>query len=80
VELKQSVASLQNVIGLREADGVLPYAALEDAEAASSAEGPAATDPFLLLYTSGTTSAPKGVLVTYNHSSATRGSPRASSG
>ena len=27
----------------------------------------AATDPFMLLYTSGTTSSPKGVSVTYNH-------------
>jgi acyl-CoA synthetase (AMP-forming)/AMP-acid ligase II len=64
--LKESVSSLQHVIGLQEAEGVLPFASLAR-DASSASESPRADDPFLLLYTSGTTSAPKGVSVTYNH-------------
>jgi cyclohexanecarboxylate-CoA ligase len=65
--LKSSVPSLQHVIGLQPAEGVLTFDALEAAGAAAPLHPPSATDPFLLLYTSGTTSAPKGVSVTYNH-------------
>ena len=65
--IKESVSSLHHVIGLQKFEGVLPFEALERAEATLDAERPSAVDPFLLLYTSGTTSAPKGVLVTYNH-------------
>jgi len=65
--LNNSVPSLQHVIGLQPAEDVLPFNALQAADATSLSDRPYATDPFLLLYTSGTTSAPKGVSVTYNH-------------
>jgi cyclohexanecarboxylate-CoA ligase len=65
--LNVSVPLLRHVIGLQPADGVLPFGGLGAADPTSISDCPSATDPFLLLYTSGTTSAPKGVSITYNH-------------
>ncbi len=65
--LNVSVPLLRHVIGLQPADDVLPFGGLEATDPTSISDRPSATDLFLLLYTSGTTSAPKGVSITYNH-------------
>jgi len=65
--IREGVSTLQHVVALQGTEGVLPFSSLEQADSPPAAEAPSASDPFLLLYTSGTTSAPKGVSVTYNH-------------
>ena len=67
--LRATIPSLQAVIALGAADGgALAFAQLEATSPAGIRDlpGPAAGDPFLLLYTSGTTSAPKAVPHSYH--------------
>jgi len=66
--LRGGMPSLRTVISVRRpVAGAEDFAQLE-AEAAGEANNEAKPDePFLLLYTSGTTSAPKAVSVTFNH-------------
>jgi non-ribosomal peptide synthetase component E (peptide arylation enzyme) len=68
VGLRGTIPTLGTVIALgAPVAGTLPFAELAAAHAATIRDlpGPAAADPFLLLYTSGTTSAPKAVPHTY---------------
>jgi cyclohexanecarboxylate-CoA ligase len=67
VSLRTTVPSLQHVIavGGNPPPGALSFPDPDLLQAASLSERPVATDPFQLLYTSGTTSAPKGVPVSY---------------
>jgi cyclohexanecarboxylate-CoA ligase len=70
VALRQELPSLRHVISVGGAvEGAEPFAGLLDAGAREPVEAPtiAATDPFVLLFTSGTTSSPKAVAVSHNH-------------
>jgi cyclohexanecarboxylate-CoA ligase/acyl-CoA synthetase len=69
VELRGKIRSLNHVISTgRQVEGALEFAAMESATDGAAGRMPVtADDRYLLLYTSGTTSAPKGVSVTYNH-------------
>jgi acyl-coenzyme A synthetase/AMP-(fatty) acid ligase len=67
--LQGSIPSLRLVIALGEpVEGALSFSDLVDSppQPGESAPLPVASDPFLLLYTSGTTSAPKGVPHNYH--------------
>lgn len=70
VEMVQSLRlrlpALRHVVASGEtADGVVPFATLLDADE-TGADRPHPDDPFLLLFTSGTTSSPKATLHTHN--------------
>jgi acyl-CoA synthetase (AMP-forming)/AMP-acid ligase II len=70
VALRAEVPSLRHVISVGGAvEGAEPFASMLDrgAREPGQAQAIAATDPFVLLFTSGTTSSPKAVAVTYNH-------------
>ena len=70
VSLRDDLPALQQVISVRgEIDGAQSIESVMKAGAQHPIERPhcAGTDRFMLLYTSGTTSSPKGVSVTYNH-------------
>lgn len=67
--LRGTLATLRSVIALgAPLEGALSYAEVESASPAALRDlpGPSAGDPFLLLYTSGTTSAPKAVPHSYH--------------
>ena len=69
VGLRESIPTLKTVIALGESvSGATAFAEVEAAPAAAIRElpGPAAGDPFLLLYTSGTTASPKAVPHSYH--------------
>jgi cyclohexanecarboxylate-CoA ligase len=69
VGLRDSIPTLKTVIGLgAPVPEALTFAEVESAPAAAIRElpGPAAGDPFLLLYTSGTTASPKAVPHSYH--------------
>ena len=69
VELCGTIATLETVIALGEGvPGAMTFAEVQAAPAAAIRElpGPAAGDPFLLLYTSGTTASPKAVPHSYH--------------
>ena len=69
VELRDSIATLKVVVALGQPlDGAIPFAEVQAAPAAAIRDlpGPAASDPFLLLYTSGTTASPKAVPHSYH--------------
>jgi non-ribosomal peptide synthetase component E (peptide arylation enzyme) len=65
--LKPQLAALEHVIALgTRVDGAASYAELlESGGEVASDSAPAPADPFLLLFTSGTTSSPKAVPLTY---------------
>ena len=64
--LRRRIATLEHVLVLGDApDGARSLADLTGAAAHDLSDGPAAADPFLLLYTSGTSSGPKGVPLAY---------------
>ena len=66
LDLTTRIDSLEHVIVLGDApDGACPFAALSDAPPHDLSDGPVAADPFLLLYTSGTSARPKGVPLAY---------------
>ena len=66
LDLRSGLASLEHVVVLGDApDGACSFADLDGAAAHDLADGPVAADPFLLLYTSGTSSRPKGVPLAY---------------
>ncbi len=69
VELRESITTLEAVIALGEpVQGAMTFAEVQSASPAVIRElpGPAASDPFLLLYTSGTTASPKAVPHSYH--------------
>ncbi len=69
LELRGTISTLKTVIALGEAvPGALTFAGVQAAPAAAIRDlpGPAAGDPFLLLYTSGTTASPKAVPHSYH--------------
>ena len=64
--LRGRIDSLEHVVVLDGApDGARSFADLAGATAHNLSDGPVAADPFLLLYTSGTSSRPKGVPLAY---------------
>ncbi len=68
--LKPELATLEHVIALGEAvAGTIPFADVANGTlpAGGIANPPVAADPFLLLYTSGTTDAPKGVPLSHQN-------------
>ena len=66
LEMRSRIASLEHVIVLGDAPhGACSFAALSEAPPHDLSDGPVATDPFLLLYTSGTSTRPKGVPLAY---------------
>ena len=67
LDLRRRIATLEHVLVLGEApDGARPFATLTGAAAHDLSDGPVAAAPFLLLYTSGTSSQPKGVPLAYH--------------
>ena len=67
LDLRRRIATLEHVLVLGDApDGARPFADLTKAAAHDLSDGPVAADPFLLLYTSGTSSRPKGVPLAYH--------------
>ena len=66
LDLRNRIHSLEHVIVLGDApDGACSFAALSGASPHDLSDGPVAADPFLLLYTSGTSARPKGVPLAY---------------
>ena len=64
--LQSRIGSLEHVVVLGDApDGARAFADLARAEPHDLADGPVAADPFLLLYTSGTSARPKAVPLAY---------------
>ena len=64
--LQSRVGSLEHVVVLGDAPvGAVPFADLTRAAPHDLSHGPVAADPFLLLYTSGTSARPKGVPLAY---------------
>ena len=64
--LRSRIRSLEHVVVLGDApDGTHPFADLARAAPHDLSDGPVAADPFLLLYTSGTSARPKGVPLAY---------------
>ena len=64
--LQSRIGSLEHVVVLGDApDGAHPFADLTRAAPHDLSHGPVAADPFLLLYTSGTSARPKGVPLAY---------------
>ena len=69
LDLRRRIAALEHVLVLGDApDGARSFADLTGAAAHDLSDGPVASDPFLLLYTSGTSSGPKGVPLAYQGS------------
>ena len=66
LDLRSRIAFLEHVIVLGDApDGACSLADLAGAAPHDLSDGPVAADPFLLLYTSGTSAQPKGVPLAY---------------
>ena len=66
LDLKGGIDSLEHVIVLGDApDGACAFAELTQSSPHDLSDGPVAADPFLLLYTSGTSARPKGVPLAY---------------
>ena len=64
--LRSRIGSLEHVVVLGDApDGACAFADLAEAAPHDLSNGPVAADPFLLLYTSGTSAQPKGVPLAY---------------
>ena len=64
--LRSRIASLEHVVVLGDApDGARPFIDLTRVAPHDLSHGPVAADPFLLLYTSGTSARPKGVPLAY---------------
>ena len=64
--LRSRIGSLEHVVVLGDApDGTRPFGELTRAAPHDLSHGPVAADPFLLLYTSGTSARPKGVPLAY---------------
>ena len=66
LDLRDGIPSLEQVIVLGDApDGACSFAEMANAVPHDLSDGPVAADPFLLLYTSGTSAQPKGVPLAY---------------
>ena len=66
LDLRERIPSLEHVIVLGDApDGTCSFAEMANAVPHDLSDGPVAADPFLLLYTSGTSAQPKGVPLAY---------------
>ena len=66
LDLRSRIASLEHVIVLGDVpEGACSFADLANAAPHDLSDGPVSADPFLLLYTSGTSARPKGVPLAY---------------
>ena len=66
LDLRERIGTLEHVIIVGDAPpGGRPFAEVADAAPHDLSHGPVAADPFLLLYTSGTSARPKGVPLAY---------------
>ena len=66
LELRNRMASLEHVVVLGDTPGgACSFAGLTEGVSHDLSDGPVAADPFLLLYTSGTSARPKGVPLAY---------------
>ena len=66
LDLRHRIPNLEHVVVIGEApDGARSFADLTRAAPHDLSDGPVAADPFLLLYTSGTSARPKGVPLAY---------------
>ena len=66
LDLRERIPSLEHVIVLGDApDGACSFAETAETAPHDLSDGPVAADPFLLLYTSGTSARPKGVPLAY---------------
>ena len=66
LDLRERIPSLEHVIVLGDApDGTCSFTEMASAVPHDLSDGPVAADPFLLLYTSGTSAQPKGVPLAY---------------
>lgn len=64
--LEDGLADLDHVIAVGDApDGAVPFAQLASADPAPLTAPPQSTDPFLMLFTSGTSASPKGIRADY---------------
>ncbi len=68
LEIQQRLPSLRQVVSLGEErpQGSIPWEELAEESAKAQEEDPQPQDPFLLLFTSGTTASPKATLHTHN--------------
>ena len=69
LDCRRKLSTLEHVIvlGPEAGKGVTGYTTLLRSAGPTTTDPPVGADPFLLLYTSGTTSNPKGVLLTYQN-------------
>ena len=66
LSVREALPDLDHVIAVGDApEGAVPFSALASSDPFTPATPPRATDPFLMLFTSGTSASPKGIKVDY---------------